>query len=317
MLDRVLQPPRDFGAKEENILTIVKFLFRNRPISEDDFKGAANSGYLDVIKFFVNRNVPVPKDAILEAAWRGRVDIVWYLNHIMSELLEVPEVPKDTLSKVFLPPRDFKTNEVETLAIVEILYHRQLDSRDMYNAASNDLQSVVKYLMSVGSPIDTSTMTKAIELGNLNFVKMLLKNNAPINENTIVYAFTLSRNRRQARIRFVIAKYLFENGVPIDTKAIENAAWSGNLEGVKYLVENKAPVELNTIMFHAVTSGEIRIVKYLGDKGYPITRLAIKAADEIEDEKIIDYLYRKSAELGLEEETPLIPDIAKLTLSYL
>nr|QBK84648.1 MAG: ankyrin repeat protein [Pithovirus LCDPAC01] len=284
-------------------------------------------GRSDVVKYLISRNVPIPDEALVEAGILGYAETV---KTIVSEVKTVPEhILRDIICAGFV----IETSEEDILTIVKSLYHNQLTAHDMATVASLG-PTIVKYLLKNGAPVDTRAVKVAIEIGDLETIKILLEYKVPVDKAMTAFAFTK---------RLQIAKYLFENGSYIDSTAVKAAAESGNLEGVKYLIRNNAPID-SEVMNIAVGSWKLEDIKYLFEnnvpvdnktvlasamknrkvldvveyllkKDIPITDASVRAADKRGHIELARYLYQTSFEQEMKDTIPVRDIIHKCNLT--
>ena len=89
--------------------------------------------------------------------------------------------------------------------------------------------------------------------------------------------------------------------------SLYNAAASGNLEIVKYLIENGA-LDLDGAMRAASGRGYLNIVKYLVENGaniHSLNELALRLASKYGDLNIVKYLVEKGADIHVFDDHPL------------
>ena len=153
------------------------------------------------------------------------------------------------------------------------------------------VQKMLRLLRNKSKPSTGNDIRKAASFGDLDTVKYLFENGAPIDSHAIEGAAGYGYLN--------VVKYLFENKAPIDEYAIAGGAYNGRMHIVKYLFENKAPINRYVIEC-AIQTGQLNIVKYLFENGAPIDiKNAIKVAEtanvcevskKFEYPKILDYL---------------------------
>ena len=289
-------------------------------------------GRSDVVKYLISRNVPIPVEALIEAGKLGYSKIVKML------VFETKTVPEYVLRDIIRDSLDYETREEDILTIVKLLYHDNLTEYDMEDVVSLG-PSIVKYLLENNAPANTRVVRAAIEIEDLEIVKILLEHKVPVDEVTTAFSFTTD-----SKTRLQIAKYLFENGSYIDSTAVKAAAESGNLEGVKYLIRNNAPID-SEVMNIAVGSWKLEDIKYLFEnnvpvdnktvlasamknrkvldvveyllkKDIPITDAAVRAADKRGHIELARYLYQTSFEQEMKDTIP-VRDISSILLEYL
>ena len=132
-------------------------------------------------------------------------------------------------------------------------------------------------------------ITFAIKFKDFEFVKQLVEKNKNIQSNDILFA---AENGN-----LDLVKYLVENGGDIKNTRVRHATTiTGNLDLVKYLVEKGANLSDGAVT-GAAESGNLDLVKYLVEKGADIRKDAVKGAAKHGYLDVIKYLLEKGAEI--------------------
>ena len=167
---------------------------------------AALNGHMDIIAYLVSINSPININEIYSTFKTRHLDIVNFIWNVSCKNGYL-----ETVKKLGLPK----------------------NSQALDYAADYGHLNLVKYLVSIGAPIDEWVFASAANKGHLDILKYLVSINAPMNLYAIVFA---SINGRLDTV-----KYLVSIGAPIDNVAIDDSFWRGQQEIVKYLLWNGAP----------------------------------------------------------------------------
>lgn len=112
----------------------------------------------------------------------------------------------------------------------------------------------------VGSEITNEVAKRAIESGNLETLKWILKNGAQMNDKLCAEAALYGE--------FDVLQWLYENGCPWTSKTCENAASMAHFSILKWAYEKGCPLNMKCCNIKISCCGHVEILKWLGEKGY-------------------------------------------------
>jgi len=167
----------------------------------------------------------------------------------------------------------------------EISEYPKANIRKAFELNNNKL---IKYLVEKGAEIGDLAKTAAINK-NIDLMKYLIDKGADIEGTTVddlAYWGDLS-----------LMKYLIdEKKVKFTDRILTQAAGSGNLELVKYLIKKVAKIESDTVRY-AADSGNFELVKYLVDEGGEIDEHAVSRAAKSGNQELVEYLVDRHGQI--------------------
>lgn len=197
----------------------------------------------------------------------------------------------------------------------------EIPTNSDYVAATENHFDVVKYLIEHGAEISESTIVIVAQKGNMEMVRYLIGKGAKINENAVEMA-VLNKHydiveyliEKGARISYptekliiksgnmdllkLIIKKLAQQNTDLTDDAVEIAAESGNLEIVKYLIDEKQSLISNSVLSYAIKSNNIKMVKYfIEEKNFKPSANDVTLASMRGNMEIIKYLVKKGGEI--------------------
>ena len=155
-----------------------------------------------------------------------------------------------------------RTNKLELLKWVREEKKYAWDERTIVAATEHNNMEMVKYCVANQCDIDANACSCAAMFGHLELLKYLHEEvKAPWDSNTIGEAAFDGDME--------MVKYCVENQCPIDASVCASAAQNGHLECLKYLHEEvKAPWDSETAYLAAQNPDGIYILEYLVECGY-------------------------------------------------
>ena len=154
------------------------------------------------------------------------------------------------------------------------------------NECINGNLVIVKYLVSIGAPVENNALENASFCGHLEIVKYLVSIGATVGDRVVVNA--------SAHGQLEVVKYLVSIGASVGDDAVITACDYGHLEVVKYLVSIGAKfgnsIYGDSPFVTAIRRGRLTIVKYLVSIGVPIPTDALKFACQTQHSDICVYL---------------------------
>lgn len=197
----------------------------------------AELGDLDSVKFFIENGVPLEQEILNIAAAYGHLKIVeWYLTQVPLE--------KHKSSALII-------------------------------AANRGQSGVVDLLLLQGAPITEAAIDSATEKEKIKLISINPENTifpprvehfwvaANLNDPALLNRF----RGRELPVKSSSQKYPYFDAGPSLTnsvKALQKAAAEGNLNHVKFFIENGVPMH-EEVLNAAAKSGHLEIVKYLAD----------------------------------------------------
>lgn len=210
---------------------------------------AAERGHYEMLKLLVENGMPISKFALEKAAVNGHFEIVKYLVNNNAPYT-------DRLIT--------NTCEAGNFEIAKYLLDRgyPADSRCMGIIAQDE--ELFYYFLDKGVPVDEVSIIEAARYnpGSIKFLAELEIDGKLIEVHPEVIEILSSDNNLE------MVKYLMEkskepnNNVIIDGGAVYNAAEYGNMEIVKYLIENGAPLDWAAVITAAANEDK-ELVRYL------------------------------------------------------
>lgn len=167
-------------------LEILKYLVSCVSIPRDDLiiRYAIEGNKLEIIKYLVSINIPIKYVDVWNAASSGYLDILKYFiesgtSFHIEEIKEF-DIYHQFTSGDYLPIIGIATKNGHT-EVVKYLKESgaPVNSSIITIAAENGRLEVVKYFLSVGAPIDEFAIRGALRNDYFKVVKYLLRNNAP------------------------------------------------------------------------------------------------------------------------------------------
>lgn len=229
-------------AAKNGHLEMVKLLVNSgAQIDENALQSAANNGHLEIVKFLFEKGAPVDDWTMHNAADNGNYDIVKYLfdNGVNIDMMSMNNISNlETFKYLFERGAPVGESTVEELAYKNT--------------------EIVKYLAEAKQPISESVIAVYAEEGNFEMVKFLMEKSKEMNSSVRVDSTALvgainSRNND-------IIKYLIDSGVPIDWRAVVEAALIQDRETLSYLlqfknIENKIEYRTDVDSLHCINCG--------------------------------------------------------------
>lgn len=129
------------------------------------------------------------------------------------------------------------------------------------NAICNGHIHVLQWLREISYPLGERECMMAAAAGNLKVLKWLKKNDCPWDANTCNFA---------ARSHLKVLQYAIESGCPHDEWIILNAALSGRLEILQWIIQNGYSHNLDRqkTYEYAEIGGHMHVIKWLNEIGF-------------------------------------------------
>jgi diphthamide synthase (EF-2-diphthine--ammonia ligase) len=279
-----------------NELDIVRYLVeKGVPISDSIFNYALESGNLELVEYLVKKGAKIRDSAVSNAAKSGNLAIVKHLIDEKGAKIDNYAVENAARSgnldlvKYFLDEKGVKIKDQEEFTVNT---QRKSDSIT-YGAAESGNLALVKYLVEEKSlKINIYNIIKIPNV-NLDILEYLIDEKGEKIYSDVIYHAMSTDSFMLRSYNFELIEYLVkklkEKGIKMDKKTVSIAVPSGNLALVKHLVENGAKIDDNALG-HAVISSNLDIVKYLVEKGAKIKDSVIEMAERYNNNAIIDYL---------------------------
>ena len=316
-------------AVNKGNLLAVRSIIENHQISESDLNKKANKLLFDAC---IKGNLPIVKYLIEDrkfkttakdktngynlyhyATFYGHLDIVKYL-------LEKCNLDKDSRTKDGSNALHIACEKKHNDILKYLVETQELDIESINNkhftplhvsCKFNNIAAISYLVKDRNANIEAKTTDDyrpihiACKEGFLPFVKFLVNNNAKINGKTME-GFTplLIASKSNTKQSLPIIKFLIQKGASLKSvdnkkyKALHFAAQNGNLDLLKYLIEEKHD-EINeqteegfTPIYCACLNNQLEAVKYLANQGadisipdchgnLPLNIAACKGYDEI------------------------------------
>jgi hypothetical protein len=257
--------------------TDIKFLYDVNTETRALIKRSSRTGALKKKRFKMEKMSSI---STLEFAWEH---FPWGTTITYSDLLgdEVVE-----LNETRFCYRVAQTNKLELLKWVREEKKCEWDATTIVAATRRNNMEMVKYCVANQCPIDANACSCAALFGHLELLKYLHEEvKAPWDSNTIADAADHGY--------LEIVKYCAENQCPIDASVCESAAYTFQLECLKYLHEEaKAPWDSQTAFVVSDNPDAIYILEYLVECGYDeYDTRACQAAAEYGHLHVLEYLH--------------------------
>lgn len=153
------------------------------------------------------------------------------------------------------------------LEIIKYMYYKKVifDEDDIDICAENGYLDILIFLESKGINITNFTVLSAIERGKINVVKYIIKyKNTLFNFDWYIFAIEFNQ--------FEIFKFLHISNCPFSSNfnILLVAACSGNLDIIKYIIDNVNFLITDSLITSAAANGHFDIVKYFHSMDFPI-----------------------------------------------
>lgn len=125
-----------------------------------------------------------------------------------------------------------------------INYNYDIHEDSVYCACKYGKLDILKYLVSIHTPIYSSASWYASRYGHIEIIKYLISIYAPIERDSVSVA--------SYHGYIEIVKYLVSNNVPISSRAIGDAVRNSYTKIVKYLVYKEAPCYENYELLNSI-----------------------------------------------------------------
>ena len=197
----------------------------------------------------------------------------------------------------------------------DVLYKLDYNKYDIHTcsdyllvfSSENGQYDIVKYLIENGADIyalDCLAIRMASIMGYIDIVKLLIeKDNSQKMCNKAFECFSFLGN-------IELVKYFLDNGADVHSSndyAVRTASQKGYLEIVKYLVENGANIHADNdrAFLSAIQHGHFEVVKYLVEKGANIHANnddAVRLAIQYKNFEIVKYLVENGIDIHALED---------------
>ena len=282
---------------------------------------AVKNGHVNIMKLVVEKELYFNKeDVMYEAASNKHIDMIKYFLSINDVNYDEISCDSDNSVDSELAYQDRMFNEVASSFNV---YGFELPKNcDEFFVLDKDMQGL-EFLKSQGFKFTSDACVKAAEHGFIDKLKYLHENGADWDSRTCQYSKNLE-----------CLKYAHENGCswtsgnrrlrkklskkprrrtkkstvspkPLNDHVVLHFLRSGNIECLKYAVENGAPHKLTDVFLEKAARGDLEFVKFCLENDCNITVYAGVNAILTKNYKILEFLI----ENGLEKSTQLF-DIA-------
>lgn len=154
-------------------------------------------------------------------------------------------------------------NEAKYLHGRNLAIHKKLIRSNVYPdvAALAGNIDMLKFLKSVGCVFTAASTLTAICGGKLDCVKFLHENGIPLNKE-------LCSIETGYRPNLEVVRYLYEKGYQFGSSFWESAAFEGNLDTLKFLLNTDLPFDEGETFASAAMCGQLCCIKYLHENGY-------------------------------------------------
>jgi len=150
--------------------------------------------------------------------------------------------------------------------------------------AETDNLPMLKYLISIGCKISSSTCEAAARGGQWNILRYLKSVNCPWDERVCI--------RAAEQNNLNVLRWAKSAGCPVGEKTLNTATLRGHFEIVRWCLSNGCCFNCKTAS-SAAAGRNYTILKYLVNKGCPLEKLTLCSAIMADDFSMVLYLFEK------------------------
>jgi hypothetical protein len=136
-----------------------------------------------------------------------------------------------------------------------------------------------------GGPLSVKVMKSAAKYGHLDIVKYLYANLCPTDESGDECAAAAKNGN------YEILKFLHEKGYVWNFKVHVKAVKNSHFKCLEYAFNKKCPKNSSDIFWEAAKKGNMEVLKFLYENRYPIDAYVINGAIQKKSEKVIKFLH--------------------------
>lgn len=256
---------------------------------------AAHGGHLEALKFLCEESAISDKKnfsanmglAIHEAASLGHLECLKFLREKYPLVVIWP----GNIS-ILQTNQDCITYLVEKLGVKLLPEH-------LVSVAEKGRIEQVQYLHeNCNLPLGPKVMEAAIRSGNLACVRYIHENGVPFDRNSF-------SEDAASKGHIECLRYIHRNGGKLTRYALETAVQGGSLVCLQYLHENDAELtglyqqsdDRWSLVTRAAKVGSIECLRYLYEKGFTLSKCALRGAVESGNRECIDYVLDKRKSL--------------------